>query len=56
MAEPSGTPVWKMTAAILLAVFVVWFIYSAATANDAGDCSARNVEHQLHNEPLESCD
>lgn len=55
MADSGGTPVWKIAAGILLAVFVLWFIWSAATANDDFECSNRNTQHQLHNEPLESC-
>lgn len=41
---------------ILVAVVVVWFVYSIATANDDLDCATRNLEAAQNGQPVEDCD
>jgi len=54
--EKHGGPgVVTIAAGILLAVFVMWFIYSMEHSNDDLDCANQNAERAMNGQPLLDC-
>lgn len=53
--QRSGPGVLAITAGILLAVLVVWFVYGMAHSNDSLKCSQDNATRSTQGLPTEDC-